>query len=128
MKENIKKELSRTEWTIMNMCWKKGTASARDIYDESLKEKKRSYHTIKTMLDRLVKKNYLEREKFGPIWLYKPTVVRSTIISGEIKTFVETVLDNSFTPLLSFLTGNQDLSEDEIEALEKIINTKKEEK
>ena len=39
MKENIKKNLSRTEWTIMNMCWKKGTASARDIYDESLKEK-----------------------------------------------------------------------------------------
>ena len=80
------------------------------------------------MLDRLVKKNYLEREKFGPIWLYKPAVVRSTVISGEIKTFVETVLDNSFTPLLSFLTGNQDLSEEEIEALEKIIDTKKKEK
>ena len=121
----IERSLSHAEWIIMNICWKKGTASARNIFDESLKEKVRSYHTIKTMLDRLVVKHYLERNKFGPIWLYRPTVPRKKIISREIETFVSTVLDNTFTPLLSFLAGKQELTEEEIEELEKLIREKK---
>ena len=121
----IDRYLSRAEWAIMNICWQKGTASARDIFDESLKEKVRSYHTVKTMLDRLVVKYYLEREKFGPIWLYRPAVQRKKIISREIETFVSTVLDNTFTPLLSFLAGKQELTEKEIEELEKLIREKK---
>ena len=121
----IERSLSHAEWIIMNICWKKGTASARNIFDESLKEKVRSYHTIKTMLDRLVVKHYLERNKFGPIWLYRPTVPRKKIISREIETFVSTVLDNTFTPLLSFLAGKQELTEEEIDELEKLIREKK---
>ena len=113
--------LSRTEWILMNLCWGRGTSSARDIYEVSLKNKKRSYHTIKTMLDRLVEKNYLKREKFGPIWLYTPVVPRSHIISREIETFIDTVLDNTFTPLLSFLAEKQELTEEELEAMEKLI-------
>ena len=124
MKEKSSK-LSKTEWTIMNICWKKGKSSARDIYDESLKEKKRSYHTVKTMLDRMVKKNYLEREKFGPIWLYKPLVSRSRTISKEIESFADTVLDNTFTPLLSFFAEKHELTDEEIAALEKLIEEKK---
>ena len=77
------------------------------------------------MLDRLVIKGFLARERFGPIWLYSPAVARVKIISGEIETFVSTVLDNTFTPLLSFLAGKQKLTEDEIEELEKLIREKK---
>ena len=58
-------DLSKTELILMNICWKKGTASARDIFEETLKEKKRGYQTIKTMLDRMVSKGYLGRDKFG---------------------------------------------------------------
>ena len=122
MKKSLpKSELSKTEWTIMNICWKKGKTSARDIYEASLKDRKRSYHTIKTMLDRLVKKNFLDREKFGPIWLYTPVVPRSKALRAELSTFVKTVLDNTFTPILSFLSEKQHLSDDEIDALEKLI-------
>ena len=51
------------------------------------------------MLDRLVIKGYLEREKFGPIWLYKPVVARSKVIAQEIDSFVDNVLDNSIAPI-----------------------------
>ena len=81
-------KLSRTEWSLMKICWEKGKVSARIIYEETLKEKKRGYQTVKTMLDRIVKKGYLEREKFGPIWLYNPTVSRSKIIAREIDIFL----------------------------------------
>ena len=121
----IERPLSPAELIIMKICWQKGTASARDIFDESMKEKVRSYHTVKTMLDRLVVKHYLERNKFGPIWLYRPVVSRKIIISREIETFVDTVLDNTFTPLLTFLAGKRKLTKNEIEELENLIREKK---
>ena len=120
-------DLSRTEWTIMNICWEKGKASARVIYEETLKDKKRGYQTVKTMLDRLVMKGYLEREKFGPIWLYNPAVPRPKVISREIETFVSTVLDNTFAPLFAHLAEKEKLSRDEIEALKKLIEEHEEE-
>ncbi len=116
-----KSKLSRTEWTLMKICWEKGQVSARVIYEETLKEKKRGYQTVKTMLDRLVGKEYLEREKFGPIWLYKPAVLRSKVIGKEIDTFVSTVLDNTFAPLFARLAEKEKLSREEIEALKKLI-------
>ncbi len=113
--------LSRTEWSIMKICWEKSQASARVIYEETLKVKKRGYQTVKTMLDRLVKKEYLEREKFGPIWLYKPVVTRTEIVTKEIDSFVDTVLDNTFAPLFIRLAEKEKLSHEEIEALKKLI-------
>ena len=82
-----KGELGETEWTLMKICWEKGKSSAKDVYDESLKERKRSYQTVKTILDRLVEKEYLSREKFGPIWLYTPKVTQKAITSIAIDDF-----------------------------------------
>ncbi|MBN1290449.1 MAG: BlaI/MecI/CopY family transcriptional regulator [Candidatus Latescibacteria bacterium] len=114
-------DLSKTELILMNICWKKGTASARDVFEETLKVKKRGYQTVKTMLDRMVSKGYLSREKFGPIWLYKPLVSRAQIIAGEIDSFVSNVLDHTFTPLFAHFAEKENLSHDEIETLKKII-------
>ena len=114
-------ELGRTEWLIMKICWKKGKSSAKVVYEESLKEKKRSYGTVKTTLDRLSKKGFLEREKFGPIWLYKPAVSKAKVLAREIESFVNTVLDKTFAPLVVHLAEKENLSDEEINALKKLI-------
>ncbi len=122
------KSLSTTEWSLMKICWKKGKSSGRQIYEESLKEKKRVYQAVKTMLDRLVIKGYLEREKFGPIWLYKPVVQRAKVTAREIESFADTVLDNTFAPLFAHFAKKGKLSREEIEALKKIIEEYEENK
>lgn len=121
-------ELSRTEWNIMNICWKKGQASARVIFEETLHEKKRSYQTVKTMLDRLVEKAYLSREKFGPIWLYRPSVARSSIIAREIENFVGTVLDHTLAPIFVHFAKKETLSDDELNELRRLIEGKREDR
>jgi len=68
------------------------------------------------MLNPLVIKGYLEREKFGPIWLYKPVVAHSEIIAREIDSFVDNVLDKSIAPIyLHFV--NKKVCRTEIEEL-----------
>jgi BlaI family transcriptional regulator, penicillinase repressor len=113
--------LSKTEWYLMNICWRRGRSSARVIYDETLDGKQRGYQTVKTMLDRLVGKGYLRREKFGPIWLYQPTVTRASVSSREIETFVSTVLDNTVAPLFAYFAGKETLSAEELDELRKLI-------
>ena len=114
--------LSKADWKIMNICWKKGKSRAREIYDETLKEKKRSYGTVKTILDRLVVKGYLKRERFGPIWLYEPVVERSEIVEHEIGSFVDNVLNNAITPLFKYFAKEENITSEELKDLKKIID------
>ena len=107
---------------LMNICWKKGKVRAREVFEETLKVKKRGYQTVKTMLDRMAAKGYLEREKFGPIWLYKPVISRSQVMAREIDSFVSTVLDHTFAPLFAHFAEKENLSRDEIGALKKLID------
>ena len=126
MKEK-KESLSKTEWSIMKICWEKGESTARTIYEESLKEKKREYSSVKTMLDRIVNKGYLKRKKFGPLWIYEPTVSRPKVLAQAIDNFVDTVLDNALTPLFTHFLKKEKLSPEDIEALEQLIKKSKEE-
>lgn len=113
--------LTKIEWSLMKICWNQGEATARVIYEESLREKNRSYQAVKTMLDRLAVKGFLSRKKFGPLWLYKPTVSHAKTIGNAIENFVTTVLDNTFAPILVHFSKKEKISPEEIEAIKKII-------
>ncbi len=124
---DLKKDLSKAEWSLMKICWKKGKASAREIYNESLHDKKRSYQTISTLLERIVKKGFLTKEKYGPIWIYKPALSQTKALSHEISTFITTILDESVGPLFVNFVKNKKLSREEIEEIKQIIRDKEKE-
>ena len=114
-------DLSRTEWVVMNLCWDSAKSTARQIYEQALLKKKWSYHTVKTMLDRLAAKGYLRREKLGPLCLYEPAIPRSRVVDRSIAAFWDTVLGNTFAPLFAHLAKGKRLSEEEIAALKKLV-------
>ena len=114
-------ELSKGEWLVMNICWGKDELTARNVHEEALEKRKWEYQTVKTMLDRLVDKGYLHRRKLGPICLYRPSVSRSRVVTRAIETFADTVLGNTFVPLFAHLAKGKTLSDEEIAALEKLI-------
>jgi BlaI family penicillinase repressor len=116
-----KRDLSKTEWSIMGICWKLGQCTARQVFEESLRERRRSYQTIKTMLDRLGDKGYLRKEKSGPLWLYQPTVGRSKLVARAVESFVETVLDNTVAPLFVHLAERSAISQSELDELKQLV-------
>ncbi len=105
------KDLSKTEWLLMQICWKLGKVPARYVYDEVLKQKDWQYQTAKTILDRLVKhKGYLRRERLASIWLYEPVVSRTQAVNNAIKEFSDLVLDNEFEPILKHFQKRRRIS------------------
>ena len=114
-------ELSKAEWLVMHVCWKKGRCTAREIYERAVKKRDWKYQTVKTMLDRLADKGYLHRDKLGPLCLYEPVASRSQAVGQALDSFVGTVLDNTFAPLLLRLAKERKLTQDEIESLKELI-------
>lgn len=119
-------DLSKAEWVLMKSCWDKGKCTARDVYEEAVKQRGWQYQTVKTMLDRLVSKGYLKRDKVGPICLYQPSVPRSKVIPRAIDSFASTVLGDTFAPFFAYLASGRRLSEEEIASLKKLVEEHKE--
>lgn len=113
-------DLSKGEWLVMNLCWKRGRATARQIFDESPPQRTWSYPTVKTMLDRLAVKGYLRREKLGPLCLFEPLVPRERVVRRSLDMIWDTVLGRTLAPLFAHLTPAS-LSDDEIASLKKLL-------
>ena len=116
--------LSRTEWTIMNLCWRLRKATARQVHQASLAERKREYATVVTLLDRIAAKGYLAVEKVGPVKVYRPKVGRRRAVGTAVEEFVDNVLERSIAPLYLHLSERDDLSEEEIEFFKRQLEKK----
>ena len=119
------KRLSRTEWTIMQICWKLGRATARQVHDAS--DGRRDYRTVKTLLDRIAGKGFLRIEKLGRLSLFAPAVTRQRALSEVITDFVDDVLDRSVTPLYLHLAERDDLSPEEVAFFRRQLEAEEEE-
>lgn len=63
-------QLGPLETKVMELVWRRGSSSVRDIY--LALESSWAYTTLMTTLDRLHKKGLLERTKDGRAFLYSP--------------------------------------------------------
>ncbi len=63
----------------------------------------KAYTTVKTVMDRLVEKNYLEREKSGKKFFYSSTSSRSERASFAIKTLAGQYFNNDIHSLMKAL-------------------------
>jgi BlaI family transcriptional regulator, penicillinase repressor len=114
-------ELTKTEWLVMKCCWGKGKSTAREVYEEALKQKTWQYQTVKTMLDRLVQKGYMKMDKIGPICLYEPTVSQTKVLAKAMDSFLWTVLDGTLAPMLAHMAKGRKLNDEEMTSLKKLI-------
>lgn len=122
-KENL--ELFESEWTILQKIWELEPCAAPTV-QEALKGKKGwAYTTVKTMMDRMVKKGLLKTEKIRNLYLYSSAVTQSQARKSEITRTLKRAFDGTFTPMIQFLIENDQLSEEEYGHLEKLIKERK---
>jgi predicted transcriptional regulator len=96
------------------------------VYDESLKERKRSYNTVKTLLDRMVERQFLNRRKDGIICIYKPKVTESQAVGRAIDDFVKNMLGGTFLPLFTYFVKKKKIKEKELNELKQLIEEARE--
>src|SRR5215212_7898859 len=83
--------ISEAEWEVMGVVWGRHPIAAGDVVEELAGKKKWSPKTVKTLLNRLVKKGALGFEVEGKRYLYEPKVSREECVRREGKSFVKRV-------------------------------------
>ncbi|MBN1972191.1 MAG: BlaI/MecI/CopY family transcriptional regulator [Sedimentisphaerales bacterium] len=125
-KKNI--ELFDSEWAIMRIVWDKQPCAAPTVQEALQKEKGWAYTTVKTMMDRMVKKGLLKTQKIRNLYLYSSALSESQAQKGEIMKTLKRAFDGTLTPMMQFLIENDELSENEYEQLEQLIKNRKRDK
>ncbi len=115
------KTLSEFEWQIMKILWKKSNATVREVHDEILKEQERAYTTVQTYMERLVGKNFLQKEKVGAINYYSPVVQEKEVRKSETKSLMQKVFDGSFSKMAAFLFDVEEVSEKDLERIKSML-------
>ena len=81
--------------------------------------------TIKTLLNRLVKKKALGFEKQGRSYSYYPLVREEDCARAETRSFLKRVYGGALQPMLSHFLEHESISAVELEELQRILDEKK---
>lgn len=73
--------LGELERAVMEVLWDRGSpAAVRDV-GEALSERELAYTTVMTVLDRLAKKGFVNRQRDGRAWRYEPANSREGYVA-----------------------------------------------
>ena len=114
-------ELSKAELNILRVLWKAGRLSIREVYDQIYDIHKWAYTTTKTIMDRMVKKGLLKREKFHGVFLYKPLISRPAGLAKMVQFFADRILETDTGSVVAMFAKNNTLNKDEIKELEVLL-------
>ncbi|MGB2863238.1 MAG: BlaI/MecI/CopY family transcriptional regulator [Sedimentisphaerales bacterium] len=117
-------KLTEPEWLIMNALWKKHPAKARDVVERLPSTVNWAYTTVKTMLDRLVEKKAVGKNKRGNIGLYEPLVSRRQARRTAMRIMLDQAFDGAFGPMMHFLVKDEKMSASQRKELIKILSGK----
>ena len=109
----------------MKVVWARGSCSANEII-EMLSRTDPTWHpkTIKTFLNRLVRKKALGFRKEGRAYLYRPLVTERESVDAASESFLERVFGGSLRPMLAHFVEHKKLSAEEILELRRLLEGK----
>lgn len=115
-------QLSNAEEQLMEHLWQLEKAFMKDLL-EAYPEPKPATTTIATLLKRMTDKNFVGYTLYGNSREYYPLVKKSDYFSKHVNGLIKNFFNNSASQFASFFTTETNLSEKELEALKKIIDS-----
>jgi BlaI family penicillinase repressor len=117
--------ISETEWALMKVLWARAPRTAQEVV-HTLQAQDATWHpkTVKTLLNRLLKKKALQAAKSGREYLYQPIVSERECVSATTASFLDRVFGGSLAPMLAHFVEQKKLSTREIRELKKLLERK----
>ena len=117
-------KISESEWLVMQVLWSKGPLTANEVVEQLAVRNKWNPRTVKTLINRLLKKGALKFQKEGRQYRYIPAVNQSKCVRKETRSFVRRVYGGAVRPMLAAFLEDAKLSVDEIKELKKVLDQK----
>jgi BlaI family transcriptional regulator, penicillinase repressor len=118
-------KISDSEWKVMKILWgAPNPIGAYDIIQELAKIEEWQPETIKTLLNRLLKKGAIGYKKYKNLYLYYALVSEPDCIRAESESFLKRFFDGALEPMLAHFVEEHSLTPGQIRELKKILNKK----
>jgi BlaI family penicillinase repressor len=114
-------QLSNSEEQLMQHLWKLEKAFMKDLL-EVYSEPKPATTTVATLLKRMIDKRFVAYNEFGNSREYYPLVKKTDYFSKHVNGLIKNFFNNSASQFASFFTTETDLTQNELEELQKIID------
>ncbi|WP_337188681.1 BlaI/MecI/CopY family transcriptional regulator [Phenylobacterium sp.] len=114
--------ISGAESQVMEALWDRGPLTAEEIIQTVGPAQDWGEATVKTLINRLLKKKALASERSGGRALYRPLVSREAYITGESQGLLDRLFGGQLAPLVAHYAQHRALSPDEVARLKKLID------
>lgn len=118
MKKKTPSQLTKFELEVMELLWKLGESSIRQVQEAIAKRKRPAYTTVQTIFLRLEQKGAVRRtRKIGNAFLFEPVTTRQSAYRRVIDQVLE-MFGGSAQPMVSHLLETGKLTLEDLRAIE----------
>ena len=127
--KHFEKRLPDAELEIMKVIWHNpcpiSTSEVKKLIDDET-DNKWTQQTLQTLLNRLIAKNFLRKDKRGKEYIYAPLVAEKDYIEYESGQFLKKMHSGSVVGLVKALFDSNKISESDISEIEEMFKDKRE--
>lgn len=113
--------ISEAESLVMEVLWRQAPRSAEEILAQVGPQQGWQEGTVKSLLNRLLKKKAVRAEREGRRYLYSPKLTREQYVSQESKSLLDRLFDGRIAPLVAHFSEQRKLSRKDVAELKKLL-------
>lgn len=114
-------QISEAESIVMDVLWQRHPLAAEEVVAALGDAQQWQEATIKTLLNRLLKKGAITAEKEGRRYLYAPVLRREDWVLGESESLLDRLFGGRVAPLVAHFSEHRKLSRKDIAELRKLL-------
>ena len=118
---------SDVELEILQILWEHQPASVRKVHEVICERREVSYTTVLTFLQRMTKKNMVERHKEGKTHFYQAVPKENEVQQTLFQRLLNTAYKGSAMNLVMHALGQDKVTPEEIEQIQQFLDAKKKE-
>ena len=113
--------ISDAESVVMDVLWRHAPQTADEVVAALARSTDWQEPTIKTLLNRLLKKGVISAERDGKRYLYRPLLKRGDYLHSESKSLLDRLFDGRVAPLVAHFSERRKLSKKDLADLKRLI-------
>jgi predicted transcriptional regulator len=115
-------ELSPAQREIMEIVWQRGEVTASEVQRALSRTRKVARNTVRTLLERMEDKGWLEHRAEGRTFLYTAARPRQDAVGQKVHEIVDTVCGGSPETLVAALLDYRGLRPDELRRIRQLLD------
>ena len=119
-----KNKISDSEWEIMRVVWTKGKVTSQEVIDALGDKLDWKPATIKSLLNRLVKKEALATEQFGKKYIYSPIISEEASVKSATESLFMHICSTKIGSTIAELIDEATLTHEDVALIQAAIEKK----